>query len=172
MPGPLKNSSFRYFIDNASAQPLAQHLRWRIQVVSTNPALALATWVPLLFVNAHNMVPWTLPFYLSAAAIAPPLAAVGISRLAELASRSAAVGATPASQHRQLSPPPVADPQDRRAAFASDRGAGQLGFAGTAPKAVETAGLTTVPSDEFGGAPRVPMVPGSWGQHGGSDGFR
>ncbi|MGO9152754.1 PPE family protein [Mycobacterium sp.] len=47
---------------------------------------------------------------------------------------------------------------------ASDRGAGSLGFAGTAAKetVAEAAGLTTLAGDEFGGGPRMPMLPGSW----------
>jgi PPE-repeat protein len=47
---------------------------------------------------------------------------------------------------------------------ASDRGAGNLGFAGTAPKEnlAEAAGLTTLAGDEFGGGPSMPMVPGTW----------
>jgi PPE-repeat protein len=47
---------------------------------------------------------------------------------------------------------------------ASDRGAGNLGFAGVAPKEAVTgaAGLTTLAEDEFGGGPRMPMVPGTW----------
>src|SRR6201999_3241606 len=47
---------------------------------------------------------------------------------------------------------------------ASDLGAGNLGFAGTAAKetAADAAGLTTLAGDEFGGGPRMPMVPGTW----------
>jgi PPE-repeat protein len=47
---------------------------------------------------------------------------------------------------------------------ASDQGAGPLGFAGTAHKAtaVQAAGLTMLAGDEFGGGPRMPMVPGTW----------
>jgi PPE-repeat protein len=47
---------------------------------------------------------------------------------------------------------------------ASDRGAGNLGFVGTASKetAADAAGLTTLAGDEFGGGPSVPMVPGTW----------
>jgi PPE-repeat protein len=47
---------------------------------------------------------------------------------------------------------------------ASDRGAGSLGFADTAAKktAAEAAGLTTLAGDEFGGGPRMPMLPGTW----------
>jgi PPE-repeat protein len=47
---------------------------------------------------------------------------------------------------------------------ASDRGAGPLGFAGTAHQngAQQAAGLTMLAGDEFGGGPRMPMVPGTW----------
>jgi PPE-repeat protein len=46
---------------------------------------------------------------------------------------------------------------------ASDSGAGSLGFAGTVSKASEqAAGLATLPSDDFGGGPSVPMLPHSW----------
>jgi PPE-repeat protein len=47
---------------------------------------------------------------------------------------------------------------------ASEQGAGNLGFAGTARKeaVAEAAGLTTLAGDEFGGGPRMPMVPGTW----------
>ncbi|OBI56303.1 hypothetical protein A5705_22335 [Mycobacterium sp. E787] len=47
---------------------------------------------------------------------------------------------------------------------ASDRGAGSLGFAGTAVKesAAGAAGLTTLAGDEFGGGPKMPMMPGTW----------
>ena len=49
----------------------------------------------------------------------------------------------------------------------SDRGAGNLGFAGTARKEIQrgdagAAGLTTLAGDEFGSGPSVPMVPGTW----------
>ncbi|OBA76416.1 hypothetical protein A5641_22060 [Mycobacterium sp. 1554424.7] len=51
-------------------------------------------------------------------------------------------------------------------AVASGSGAGRLGLAGTAHKdaAVGVAGLTKLAGDEFGGGPRVPMVPGTWDQ--------
>ncbi|MDT5260003.1 MAG: hypothetical protein QOD10_5083 [Mycobacterium sp.] len=47
---------------------------------------------------------------------------------------------------------------------ASDRGAGNLGFAGTAHKDadVEAAGLATLAGHGFDGGPSVPMVPGTW----------
>ena len=45
----------------------------------------------------------------------------------------------------------------------SDRGAGPLGFAGTAAKSGSAAtGLATLADDEFGNGPVMPMVPGSW----------
>ncbi len=56
---------------------------------------------------------------------------------------------------------------------ASDQGAGTLGFAGTAHKeaVAQAAGLTMLAGDEFGGGPRMPMVPRTWEPgRGGSDG--
>jgi PPE-repeat protein len=54
-------------------------------------------------------------------------------------------------------------PPDGASTVASDRGAGPLGFAGTVSKgATQPAGLTALADDEFDGAPRMPMVPGSW----------
>ena len=52
-------------------------------------------------------------------------------------------------------------------AMASRNGAGTLGFAGTAHEtaAARAAGLTMLAGDEFGGGPRVPMVPGTWDRH-------
>ncbi|GAB7149288.1 hypothetical protein LRC537489_25270 [Mycobacterium riyadhense] len=50
------------------------------------------------------------------------------------------------------------------ATVASNQGAGELGFAGTARKETTgaAAGLTTLASDEFGSGPTLPMVPGTW----------
>jgi PPE-repeat protein len=47
---------------------------------------------------------------------------------------------------------------------ASEQGAGPLGFADTARKdnAAQAAGLTMLDGDEFGGGPKMPMVPGTW----------
>ena len=52
--------------------------------------------------------------------------------------------------------------------LASDSGAGRLGFAGTVRNAAvqRAAGLTTLGGDGFDSGPRIPMVPGSWGDEG------
>ncbi len=68
-----------------------------------------------------------------------------------------------ADMDSDISVPPDPDEQ-LAAAVASGTGAGRLGFAGTAPKetAAEAAGLAKLAGDEFGGGPRMPMLPGSW----------
>ncbi|GLB86725.1 hypothetical protein SRL2020226_60490 [Mycobacterium kiyosense] len=56
--------------------------------------------------------------------------------------------------------PPGGEPT----AVSSDRGAANLGFAGTV--STETGavagGMTTLAEDEFGSGPRLPMIPGTW----------
>jgi hypothetical protein len=62
----------------------------------------------------------------------------------------------------------AADEGDRLAsAMASGNGAGKLGFAGTTHKdeVLQAAGLTKLAGDEFGGGPKMPMVPGTWDHH-------
>lgn len=71
--------------------------------------------------------------------------------------------------------PPAYGAEELVSAVASGNGAGSLGFAGTAHKdtAVGATGLAKLAGDEFGGGPRVPMVPGTWDhdpQRGGDDG--
>jgi PPE-repeat protein len=52
---------------------------------------------------------------------------------------------------------------DWEAPAASDRGVGDLGFAGTAPRrSIAAAGLATLAADEFGGGPSMPMLPRTW----------
>jgi PPE-repeat protein len=61
-------------------------------------------------------------------------------------------------------PPDFGDEEQLAAAVASAQGAGALGFAGTTQrqKAFQAAGLTKLAEDDFGGGPRMPMVPGTW----------
>ena len=59
-------------------------------------------------------------------------------------------------EYMDLEPEPTVVP--------SDRGAGPLGFPGTAAKetAVTAGGLATLADDGFGGGPRMPMTPRTW----------
>jgi PPE-repeat protein len=66
----------------------------------------------------------------------------------------AGAGSGPANEPREPLEPLVA---------ASARGAGAMGFGGTAVKDdVDAAGLFTLPADEFGGGPTIPMLPTTW----------
>ncbi|OBH60343.1 PPE family protein [Mycobacterium sp. E2479] len=67
-------------------------------------------------------------------------------------------------------PPDFGDEEELAAAVASAQGAGPLGFAGTTrrQKAFQAAGLTKLAEDDFGGGPRMPMVPGTWEQEAGN----
>ncbi|ORB74122.1 PPE family protein [Mycobacterium scrofulaceum] len=57
---------------------------------------------------------------------------------------------------------------DAPATTASERGARNLGFAGTPRKGTTAAaGLTTLARGEFGRAPSMPMIPGTWAPEGG-----
>jgi PPE-repeat protein len=61
----------------------------------------------------------------------------------------------------EVDPDWAADPVASTAA--SDRGAGTLGFAGTVSKdGAQPTGLTALSGDEFGGGPRMPMLPNTW----------
>lgn len=61
-----------------------------------------------------------------------------------------------------VTPDYAAEPEP--VAVAAANGAGALGFSGTAHKddALRAAGLTELAGGEFGGGPRMPMVPGTW----------
>jgi len=62
-----------------------------------------------------------------------------------------------------LDPEPDAPAMSGAESTASGRGAGPLGFAGTAVKErTEVAGLTTLAGDEYGNGPSMPMLPGTW----------
>ncbi|GAB3015497.1 PPE domain-containing protein [Mycobacterium bourgelatii] len=60
--------------------------------------------------------------------------------------------------------PNEASPDDPPETVASDAGGGTFGFAGTvSDDNVQTAaGLTVLADDEFGGAPKTPLIPGTW----------
>ena len=59
--------------------------------------------------------------------------------------------------------PPACGGEPIASTVASDRGGGTLGFAGTVSKgSAQAAGLTTLSGDEFGGGPRMPMLPDTW----------
>jgi PPE-repeat protein len=61
----------------------------------------------------------------------------------------------------EVDPDWAADPVASTAA--SDRGAGTLGFGGTVSKdGAQPTGLTALSGDEFGGGPRMPMLPNTW----------
>ena len=54
-------------------------------------------------------------------------------------------------------------PPEEARVSASTRGAGPMGFSGTAPKSdAPAAGLTRLPGDSFGGGPVSPMLPTTW----------
>ncbi|MBV8860919.1 MAG: PPE family protein [Mycobacterium sp.] len=56
------------------------------------------------------------------------------------------------------------DPDWSAPTVASNRGAGDVGFPGTVLKGSgQAAGLATLSGDEFGGGPKMPMLPNTWG---------
>jgi PPE-repeat protein len=58
---------------------------------------------------------------------------------------------------------PGPDPITETTPYASGRGSGPLGFAGTARRAAAApAGLARLRGDAFGSGPSVPMVPRTW----------
>jgi PPE-repeat protein len=58
----------------------------------------------------------------------------------------------------------LSDDELSPSAAASNHGAGRLGLPGTVREdtATEATGFTNLPSDQFGGGPTMPMVPGTW----------
>lgn len=70
----------------------------------------------------------------------------------------------PGHRYEYLDADPNPDAAGKTPATASDRGAGPLGFAGTARGADSTpVGLTTIAGDQLGDGPRMPLLPSSWG---------
>jgi PPE-repeat protein len=67
-----------------------------------------------------------------------------------------------ADMNIEVNPNWEAPPDDEP--LASSNGAGPLGFAGTVRNEAigRAAGPAVLAGDEFGGGPRVPMLPGSW----------
>ncbi|CAM2903882.1 PPE family protein [Mycobacterium intermedium] len=67
--------------------------------------------------------------------------------------------------------PNETSPDDPPETVASDAGAGKFGFAGTvSDDNVQTAaGLTVLADDEYGGAPKMPLIPGTWNELGQQD---
>jgi PPE-repeat protein len=110
----------------------------------------------------------------------------GSAKAPEIAAAAAAAGLRPRPRRRQAKmrghgnvymdmnvevgpdwgAPPGGEPVAVTAA--SDRGAGSLGFAGTARKeaGAQATGLTTLAGDEFGGGPQLPMLPNTWDRGG------
>jgi PPE-repeat protein len=98
----------------------------------------------------------------SAAVAAPAAASVSERQRARRQRRAAMKDHYRGYEYIDLEPDdgPIPDPG---LSVASDRGAGSLGFAGTAPVgSAEATGLTTLAGDEFGNGPSAPMLPGSW----------
>ncbi|WP_371328019.1 hypothetical protein [Mycobacterium sp. 1423905.2] len=62
--------------------------------------------------------------------------------------------------------PDWTDPGEQGPTLSSDQGGGTFGFAGTTSKesTAQPSGLTTLADDDFGGGPRMPMMPRTWDQ--------
>jgi PPE-repeat protein len=98
----------------------------------------------------------------AAAASAPAAASVSERQRARRRRRATMKDHYRGYEYADLEPHagPIPDPGPT---VASDRGAGSLGFAGTAPVGSAAAtGLTTLAGDEFGNGPSAPMLPGGW----------
>lgn len=69
-----------------------------------------------------------------------------------------------ADEYLHVGVDPVWEPPPDDATAVSDRGAGELGFAGTVAKPAvdDVAGLATLGGGEFGSAPTTPMLPNTW----------
>ncbi len=149
-----------------------------INAFMTNPVNALFEWGPMIFALGYTVVEGGAPAdallggtaSALVAALPPSLVpvATAVANMAGVPIGAVAVGSVApvsggvVSQARLVSA--VAPGGSPGSVLASDRGAGALGFAGTAGKGSvgQPAGLTVL-ADEFGDGVRVPMLPGSWG---------
>ena len=90
---------------------------------------------------------------------------------AEIAAAAAAPKKTPGGRRRRSTLERLGrgyeyiDLDDEPTVYPSTQGTGPLGFSGTATKvsAGAATGLTTLAEDDFGSAPRMPMMPSTWG---------
>jgi PPE-repeat protein len=98
----------------------------------------------------------------AAGAVAPSRAAARARRRRRAAMRE--YGDEYLDMDSDIGVAPEYDADELVSAAASGSGAGRLGFAGTTHQdaTVGAAGLTKLAGDEFGGGPRIPMVPGTW----------
>lgn len=96
-----------------------------------------------------------------------PAAAAGVAARDKRRSRRRRAATMPEHQYADevldYDPEPDAVPPDEPAVTASRSRAGAMGFGGTAVKDdVDASGLMTLPADEFGSGPTVPMLPNTW----------
>lgn len=92
-----------------------------------------------------------------------PAAAAGVAVRDKRRSRRRRTATMPEHQYADevLDYDPV--PPDEPAVTASGSRAGAMGFGGTAARGdADAAGLVTLPADEFGSGPTVPMLPNTW----------
>ncbi|OBK23797.1 hypothetical protein A5634_05020 [Mycobacterium asiaticum] len=96
-----------------------------------------------------------------------PAAAAGVSAREKRRSRRRRAATMPEHQYADEYLDYEADPEqnDEPLVAASTRGAGAMGFGGTAVKRdVDAAGLLTLSADDVSGGPVIPMLPTTWGQ--------
>lgn len=96
-----------------------------------------------------------------------PAAAAGVPARDKRRSRRRRAATMPEHQYADevldYEPGPDPAPPDEPAVTASGSGAGTIGFGGTASRGdADAAGLMTLPDDEFGSGPAVPMLPTTW----------
>lgn len=133
---------------------------------SPAPATA-ATAVPYAVAGFDPGEGFTPTFREGTGAKAPaegiPAAAAGVSAREKRRSRRRRAATMPEHQHADEFLDYEPAPDEEPLVAASGRGAGAMGFSGTAAREeADATGLTTLPADEFGSGPTVPMLPTSW----------